>query len=60
MISFKRYTFIVEKRKKRKKHKKHTNTTGLNKGIYGVPLYWNSYPVGGFAELDGGESGGVE
>lgn len=54
MVSFKQYTFIVEKRKKRKKHKKRTNTTGLNKGIYGMPLFWYSYPQGGFAEIDGG------
>lgn len=46
--------FLLEKRKKRKlKRKKNKNTI---KGIYGVPLYWYSYPVGGFAELDSGSS----
>lgn len=51
-MTFKQYTVLLEKRKKKRKKKK------VNKdripGIYGMPLYWNSYPVGGYVELDGG------
>lgn len=60
MVSFKKYIFILEKRKKRKKHKKRTNTNGLPRGIYGAPLYWNSYPVGGYVEVEGGGDVSIE
>ena len=55
MITFKKYIIVLEKRKKKSKKKKKQAPIP---GIYGMPLYWNSYPVGGFVEVEGGESGG--
>jgi len=48
MKTFKKYVFLKEKKKALKVKKKKAV-----KGIYGMPLFWNSYPVGGFAEIDG-------
>ena len=54
MKTFKNY-LLTEKRKALKKKK--ANKKNVVKGIYGGTLFWNSYPMGGFAELDNnGES----
>jgi len=51
VITFKKYVIVLEKRKKKSKKKK--KQAPLPPGIYGMPLYWNSYPVGGFVEIEG-------
>jgi len=56
MVSYKNYVILQEKRKKRRKHKLCTN----NKGIYGVPLYWGGYPIGGPVTSDAGAGEGGE
>jgi hypothetical protein len=48
MKSFKTYFLLQEKKRKIKKHKKSKKSLG----IYGVPLYWNSYPAGGFVDIE--------
>jgi len=49
-------------REKRSRSKSKKKIQRKIKGIYGLPLFWNSYPMGGYieAEIDAANTGEVQ